>query len=104
MDPEPCGPVCPVLKAASIVGTKWTTLIVRDLLSGPKRYSELKRSLLGISPKMLSDRLHMLVERGLVTRKVFDTKPPTTEYALTGLGRDLEGVILAMAEFGERLA
>ena len=103
MHETPCDPACPVKKAAGIVGTKWTTLVVRDLLSGPKRYSELKRSLAGISPKMLSERLHMLVERELVHRKVFDTNPPTTEYRLTPLGRELEGVIRAMAAFGEKL-
>ncbi|HHI79725.1 MAG TPA: transcriptional regulator [Planctomycetes bacterium] len=103
MSSKECDPTCPVKKTAEIVGTKWTTLIIRDLLTGTKRYSQLKRSLKGISPKMLSDRLRMLSKRGMIQRRVLDTNPPTTEYSLTPLGKQLEGVIQAMAAFGEKL-
>ncbi len=101
LDPAaPCDEACPVRLAADIVGHKWTTLVVRDLLSGKKRYSELQRSIGGISPRMLAARLKELENAGIVTRKVFPTIPPTTEYELTRLGRKLEKLIGALAEFG----
>jgi DNA-binding HxlR family transcriptional regulator len=92
-----------VRRAERLVGYKWTTLIVRDLLPGKKRYSDLLRSVGGISPRLLVERLRELEAEGLVTRTVFPTIPPTTEYALTPLGRKFEPVILAMAEFGMAL-
>lgn len=98
-----CDAGCPVRATADIVGYKWTTLIVRDLLSGKKRYSELQRSVGGISPRVLAERLKQLEEAGLVEKRVFATVPPTTEYELTALGRALEEVIAAMAAFGAKL-
>ncbi len=100
---QPCDEECPVRLAAQIVGHKWTTLVVRDLLSGKKRYSELQRSISGISPRMLAERLKELENAGVITRTVFPTIPPTTEYELTRLGRKLEKVINALAEFGMAL-
>lgn len=91
---------CPVKLTAEIIDRKWTTLIVRDLLPGKKRYSQLQRSLIGISPKVLAERLRFMEERALVTRRVFPTNPPTTEYELTELGRRLELVVRAMHEVG----
>ena len=89
--------------ASEIVGHKWTTLIVRDLLPGKKRYSELQRSVGGISPRMLAARLKDLESAGVITKTVFPTVPPTTEYELTRLGRKLEKLIEALAEFGTAL-
>lgn len=99
----PCRDVCPVQRTAELIEGKWTTLIIRDLISGKKRYSELQRSLNGISPRLLADRLRLLEQRGLVTRTQYPTVPPTTEYALTPLGFELLDVITAMAKFGQRL-
>ena len=79
------------------------TLIVRDLLSGTKRYSALQRSLAGISPRMLAARLAMLEEAGLITKTIYPTVPPKTEYSLTEKGRQVEPVIAAMAAFGATL-
>lgn len=98
-----CNPDCPVARAHEVLGGKWTTLIFRDLMGGARRYSELMRSLDGISPRMLAERLKMLEGEGLVTRTVFPTVPPTTEYALTDLGRGMGPVIQAMAGFGAAL-
>jgi len=98
-----CRPDCPVARAHEVLGGKWTTLIFRDLMGGVRRYSELMRSLDGISPRMLAERLKMLEAEGLVTRTVFPTVPPTTEYALTELGRGMGPVIQAMAAFGVAL-
>ena len=100
----PCDAGCPVRATADIVGYKWTTLIVRDLLSGKKRYSELQRSVSGVSPRILAERLRELEAAGLVTRRAYPTVPPTTEYELTDLGRELEPVIAAMAVFGMKMA
>ncbi|PHR17024.1 MAG: transcriptional regulator [Hoeflea sp.] len=99
-----CDDECPVARASEILSGKWTTLIVRDLLSGKKRYSELQRSLLGISPRMLAARLSMLEQAGLITKRIYPTVPPKTEYELTEAGRRIEPVIAAMAAFGAGLA
>ncbi len=99
-----CEPECPVKLAADILSGKWTTLIVRELLAGTRRYSELQYALLGISPKILASRLRMLEGEGLLTRKVYPTIPPKTEYTLTALGREMQSVIVAMAQFGQQLA
>jgi DNA-binding HxlR family transcriptional regulator len=99
-----CDTTCPVQRTADIIEHKWTTLIVRDLLGGKKRYAELARSLSGISPKVLSARLDELEASGIITRTEFPTVPPSTEYTLTPLGRQLEQVIRAMQEFGNLLA
>lgn len=100
----PCDTSCPVRRTAEVIGHKWSTLIVRDLLTGKKRYSELARSLMGISPKVLSERLQDLESHRLVTRTVYPTVPPTTDYELTELGKRLEGVIRAMYEYGLNLS
>lgn len=98
-----CGVECPVRATAEIVEHKWATLIIRELLSDKKRFSELERSLVSISPKMLSERLRELEAKKIVSRTVFPTVPPTTEYELTSLGKELEAVILAMQNFGTLL-
>lgn len=95
-----CTPDCPVKRSADILSGKWTTLIIRELLAGTRRYSQLQYALLGISPKILAARLRMLESEGLLTRKIYPTVPPKTEYTLTDLGGEAEKVIRAMAEFG----
>jgi DNA-binding HxlR family transcriptional regulator len=101
--PEPCNADCPVRKTTEIIDGKWTTLIIRDLLSGKKRYSELLKSLEGISPKMLAVRLKELEKKGILSRELFPTIPPKTEYQLTKLGLKLKDVVLAMDKFGRNL-
>ena len=98
-----CDAGCPVRKTADILDGKWSPLIVRELLAGVKRFAELQRGIEGISPKMLTARLKMLEGEGLVAKEIFPVIPPKTEYRLTPLGRELEQVILAMAQFGQRL-
>ena len=98
-----CSDDCPVRLASDILSGKWTTLIFRELLAGTKRYTELQHGLLGISPKILASRLQMLAEAGLLTRRIYPTVPPKTEYTLTPLGRAVEPVIRAMADFGSKL-
>ena len=91
---------CPVARTAEIIGNKWTPLIVRDLARGRRRFSELERSLIGISPKTLSERLKRLEEAGVVDRTCFAEVPPRVEYALTAKGHDLLPVIESMRSFG----
>ncbi len=91
---------CPVARTAEIVCGKWTLLIIRDLSAQTQRFCQLERSLQGISPKTLSERLHSLERDGIVNRKTFGEVPPRVEYSLTTKGRDLAVVIEAMRVFG----
>lgn len=91
---------CPVARTAEIIGNKWTSLIVRDLADGRKRFSELERSLTGISPKTLSERLKRLEEAVVVERACFAEVPPRVEYTLTEKGFALLPVIDSMRDFG----
>ena len=94
---EVCDDECPIKKTADVIGGRWTTLVVRELLPGKKRFSEIQRALTGISPKVLTVRLRLLERRQILTRTVFATVPPTTEYELTPLGRRLKGVQIGRA-------
>ena len=91
---------CPIERTAELIGDRWSPLIVRDLAPGCRRFSELQRSLGGISPKTLSDRLRRLEEAGIVTRACFAEMPPRVEYRLTDKGLALLAVIESMREFG----
>lgn len=93
---------CPVARTAQIIGNKWTPLIVRDLADGRRRFSELERSLIGISPKTLSERLKRLEEARVIERHCFAEVPPRVEYSLTAKGYALLPVIESMREFGKR--
>jgi DNA-binding HxlR family transcriptional regulator len=95
-------PVCPVARTAEIISGKWTLLIIRDLASGVKRFNQLERSLLGISPKTLSERLRSLEEEGVIVRRTFAEVPPRVEYSLTEKGFDLVYLIESMRKFGKR--
>jgi DNA-binding HxlR family transcriptional regulator len=93
---------CPVARTAQLIGNKWTPLIVRDLAAGQRRFSELERSLIGISPKTLSERLKRLEEAAVVDRQCFAEVPPRVEYSLTEKGFALLPVIDQMRSFGTR--
>ena len=93
---------CPVARTAQLIGNKWTPLIVRDLATGHRRFSELERSLHGISPKTLSERLKRLEEADVVERQCFAEVPPRVEYSLTEKGFALLPVIDQMRAFGNR--
>jgi len=94
--------ICPVARTAEIISGKWTLLIIRDLASGVKRFNQLERSLHGISPKTLSERLRSLEEEGIIFRRTFAEVPPRVEYSLTEKGRDLVVLIESMRNYGER--
>jgi DNA-binding HxlR family transcriptional regulator len=88
--------------AAKVLGSKWTALILRDLASGPRRFCEFERSLEGISPRTLSQRLDALEEDGIITKKSYAESPPRVEYTLTSKGRDLLPVLKQMASWGTK--
>jgi DNA-binding HxlR family transcriptional regulator len=94
--------ICPVARTAHIISGKWTLLIIRDLASGVKRFNQLERSLNGISPKTLSERLRALEEEGVILRQTFAEVPPRVEYSLTEKGHDLIDVIECMRCYGNR--
>ncbi|MCL8208364.1 MAG: helix-turn-helix transcriptional regulator [Actinomycetia bacterium] len=92
---------CPVELALKVIGGKWTLLILRDLLTGPKRFGELRRSLGGVSPKTLSHRLRELEEEQILTRTAFAEIPPRVLYELTPKGRSLSAVVDVIRHWGE---
>jgi DNA-binding HxlR family transcriptional regulator len=94
--------VCPVLCTARIVSGKWTLLMLRDLAGGPRRFSELERSLVGISPRTLSIRLRSLEEEGIVERREYAEMPPRVVYRLTAKGLDLVPIVDAMRAYGRQ--
>jgi DNA-binding HxlR family transcriptional regulator len=94
---------CPVSACAEILSGKWTILLIRDLADGRSRFSELERSLEGISPRTLSLRLRALEEQGIVERKTFPEVPPRVEYSLTDKGRGLVPIIEDMRRYGQQI-
>jgi DNA-binding HxlR family transcriptional regulator len=96
---EDCRAVSEIL---SRVGDKWTVLVVQYLGSGPMRFSELKRTIGGISQKMLTATLRGLERDGFVTRTVFPTIPPRVDYELTELGRELLTPVRALGEWARK--
>ena len=98
------GEPCPIAKTLDVIGTKWTFLIIRDLLiEGTMRFSDLLKSMEGISPKTLSLRLRELEDHGVLDRKVFPEVPPRVEYTLTEKGKRLEGIFIELKRFGLNL-
>ncbi len=90
---------CPVARAMEVLDGKWTILLVRDLMAGTRRFSQLRSSLAGISPKTLTDRLRLLEQHGLLHRTVYAEVPPRVEYQLTERGRALRPVLAALADW-----
>ena len=93
-------PACPVEVALMRISDRWKVLILRDLLSGTKRFGELKKSIGSISQKFLTSNLRSMEEDGLLTRKVYAEVPPRVEYTLTELGKSLQPILLAMQQWG----
>lgn len=93
-------PACPVETTLMLIGDKWKVLILRDLREGTKRFGELKKSLTGISQKVLTANLRSMEESGLVSREVFPEVPPRVEYSMTELGRSMGPILDAMAQWG----
>jgi DNA-binding HxlR family transcriptional regulator len=98
--PKRYGQACPVAKSLEFLGERWTLLVIRDLLSGPRRFHDLQASLEGIAPNVLSERLKVLEDHGVVARQFYSEHPPRAEYTLTPRGRELGVVVGALAAWG----
>nr|WP_302598799.1 helix-turn-helix domain-containing protein [uncultured Cellulosilyticum sp.] len=94
-------PACPVETTLGLISNKWKVLIIRDLLTGTKRFGELMKSVTGITQKVLTSNLRDMEESGLITRTVYPEVPPRVEYSLTDTGRSLEPILDAMLAWGE---
>mgnify|MGYP000066405920 CR=1 FL=1 len=94
-------PACPVETTLTMISDKWKVLILRDLLTGTKRFGELKKSLTGVSQKVLTSQLREMEASGLLTRTVYAEVPPRVEYTLTDLGYSLKPILDAMWDWGE---
>lgn len=94
-------PACPVEITLTLIGNKWKVLILRDLLTGTKRFGELKKSIGSVSQKVLTAQLRSMEEDGLLTRTVYAEVPPRVEYTLTELGNSLHPILNVMQNWGE---
>lgn len=93
-------PKCPVETTLLLISDKWVVLILRDLLTGTKRFGELRNSITGVSQKVLTEKLRKMEENGLLVREVFPEIPLRVEYTLTDLGRSLSPILSAMEQWG----
>ena len=100
--PKQYGQPCPVAKSLEFLGERWTLLIVRDLLRGPKKFQDFQASLAGVTPGVLSQRLKLLEENGVVDRRMYSDHPPRAEYALTSRGAELRPIVRAMGIWGAK--
>lgn len=93
---------CAVSKTLKIIGSKWTMLLLHNIFDGKKRFGELQRSLPGISPKTLSQRLQELEKEGIIIKKVFAEVPLHVEYSLTEKGKSLSGIFRSLENWGNK--
>ena len=94
-------PPCPVEVTLSMISDRWKVLILRDLITGTKRFGELRKSIGNVSQKVLTSNLRSMEEDGLVKRKVFAEVPPRVEYTLTDTGMSLKPILDAMEKWGK---
>jgi len=93
-------PLCPIETAAKIVGSKWRLMILRELMSQTKRYSEIQRGIPEISQKVLTENLKSMEKDGIIIRTAYAEVPPRVEYSLSDLGKDIIPVMKALAGWG----
>lgn len=93
-------PACPVEITMGLIGEKWKVLIIRDLLTGTKRFGELRKSVTGITQKVLTNNLRQMESSGLIKRKVYAEVPPRVEYSLTETGWSLKSILDSMVVWG----
>jgi DNA-binding HxlR family transcriptional regulator len=94
---------CPLAKALDVLGERWTLLIIRELLSGPKRYTDLREGLPGLATDLLAARLRELQEAGVIDRREVPPPTPATVYELTPRGQALRPAIRELARWGRSL-
>lgn len=93
-------PACPVAITVQMIGSKWKLLIMRNLLTRPWRFNELKKDLEGISQKVLSDSLQSMEDDGIIIRTAYPEIPPRVEYSLSELGESMRPILKAMEQWG----
>lgn len=94
-------PWCPVASTLDVIGGKWKPMILLQLKNGPRRFNELRRLLPHITQRMLTLQLRALERDGIITRTVFDSNPPSVEYAFSGHGRSLGPILGLLEDWGE---
>jgi DNA-binding HxlR family transcriptional regulator len=95
-------PDCPVETTLKLIGDKWKVLIIRDLLTGTKRFGELKSSVTGITQKVLTSNLRAMEADDLVIRTIYPVVPPKVEYTLTDTGKSLSPILDSMLAWGNQ--
>lgn len=96
-----CSPGCSVEAAIGLIDGKWKSVILFHLLSGTLRFNEIRRQIVNVTPRMLTNQLRELEEDGLVERKVYAQVPPKVEYSLSPLGRSMQPVLQALKTWGD---
>ncbi len=96
-----CSPGCAVEAAVGLIDGKWKSVILFHLLSGTLRFNEIRKQIVNVTPRMLTNQLRELEDDGLITRKVYAQVPPKVEYSLSPLGRSMEPVLLALKAWGD---
>ena len=94
---------CSVAGALEIVGERWTLLVMREVLLGRRRFAEIRRNT-GVAPNILSDRLALLVDQGLLRRRLYNTTPESFEYVPTRKGLALRPVVTTLMQWGDKYA
>jgi DNA-binding HxlR family transcriptional regulator len=100
--PKDYGQTCPVARSLEFLGERWTLLLIRDLLAGPRKFQDFSASLHGVAPTVLSHRLKVLETHGIVSRRLYSEHPPRAEYTLTDRGLELRPVVRALGIWGAR--
>lgn len=96
------GQFCGIARALDLVGERWALLVVRDLILGPKRFTDLQQTLPGIGTNVLSTRLKQLEEAGVISRRTLPPPAASSVYELTDYGRELEEILLALGRWGAK--
>jgi DNA-binding HxlR family transcriptional regulator len=100
--PKNYGQSCPVARSLEFLGERWTLLLIRDLLTAPRKFQDFTASLPGVAPTVLSQRLKVLETHGIVSRRLYSQHPPRAEYTLTDRGLELRPVVRALGIWGAR--
>ncbi|MCD7107677.1 helix-turn-helix transcriptional regulator [Rhizobium sp. DKSPLA3] len=96
-----CSPGCSVEAAIGLIDGKWKSVILFHLLSGTRRFNEIRKTIPNVTQRMLTNQLREMEEDGLIARKVYAQVPPKVEYSLSPLGRSMEPVLLALKLWGD---
>jgi len=93
---------CPVARTLDLIGERWTILLLRELLHGPRRFQDFQAALPGVAPNILSARLKTMEDDGLVRRSLYSERPPRLEYVLTDKGKSFGPIVKALRDWGNK--